>query len=146
MCRRAVITSYLHRQIQGKYNSPKQREKLSYFPRADLFCHQRPGAQLEETGMALLFSFFLSNCVLECCAWWWPGAWITQAGCWSPPALYTTKGYRQSGWNTLNVWEKFFGSFSEAVSLYYTVGHENSCSVHALRMDHSVLLPNNRGK
>lgn len=63
-----------------------------------------------------------------------------------PPALYTTKGYRQSGWNTLNVWEKFFGSFSEAVSLYYTVGHENSCSVHALRMDHSVLLPNNRGK
>jgi len=52
----------------------------------------------------------------------------------------------QSARNTLNVWEKFRGSFSEAVVLYYTLEQENSCSSHALRMDHSILLPNNRGE
>lgn len=36
------------------------------------------------------------------------------------------------------------GSFSEPVSLRYTGEHGNSCSIHALRMDGSILLPNNR--
>lgn len=68
-----------------------------------------------------------------------------------PPAwllllLPTTNQYWQSAQSTWNVWEKFFCPFAEPVCSHYTEERGRSRCAHALRMDHSIFFPNNRGK